>query len=226
MTAQSSAAESEPAGRCQPPSATGALTPPSAAGEQGAHALDLLLRSQWPVPSGPTRFGENGSKERAKETTQESGSGENNSGESGFGQLQFRADGFAALRFDATPGSVTRTRSFLRSTLTRWRLPDLVDDATSIAAELVANAVTHALQPPAPPALVAPTAWIALLRTEHAVVCAVADPSPVPPAMSDPGPFAESGRGLRIVAELSQTWGHSPPEPAGKTVWAQLASDR
>src|SRR5262245_42595446 len=55
--------------------------------------------------------------------------------------------GFAALRFDATPGSVTRTRSFLRSTLTGWQLPDLVDDATTIAAELVANAVTHALRP-------------------------------------------------------------------------------
>jgi len=133
--------------------------------------------------------------------------------------------GFAALRFDATPGSVTRTRSFLRSTLTGWQLPDLVDDATTIAAELVANAVTHALRPaasaPLPPR---PSAWIALVRTDRAVVCAVADPSPALPAMAEPEPFAESGRGLHIVAELSETWGHSPPEAAGKTVWARLAS--
>ncbi|SEN74901.1 ATP-binding protein [Actinacidiphila rubida] len=135
--------------------------------------------------------------------------------------------GFAALRFDATPGSVTRTRSFLRSTLTGWQLPDLVDDATAIAAELVANAVTHALQPAAAPLLPPkPSAWIALVRTDHAVVCAVADPSPALPAMAEPEPFAESGRGLRIVAELSETWGHSPPEAAGKTVWARLASGR
>jgi anti-sigma regulatory factor (Ser/Thr protein kinase) len=130
-------------------------------------------------------------------------------------------DGFAALRFDATPTSVTRTRSFLRSTLTHWRLPELVDDATTIAAELVANAVTHALSPAG-----RPSAWIALVRTDHAVVCAVADPSPRLPAMSEPEPFAESGRGLHIVAELSETWGHSTPEAAGKTVWARLASGR
>ncbi|MCL2555056.1 MAG: ATP-binding protein [Actinomycetia bacterium] len=136
-------------------------------------------------------------------------------------------NGFAALRFDATPSSVTRTRSFLRSTLTGWQLPDLVDDATAIAAELVANAVTHALRPAAaPPLPPEPSAWIALLRTDHAVVCAVADPSPDLPAMAEPEPFAESGRGLHIVAELSETWGHSRAETAGKTVWARLASAR
>src|SRR5882757_9110108 len=198
MTAHSSAAGNDPTGRCQPPGAAGALGPRSATGVQDETALDAFLRSEWPAWHGPTR-----------------------SGDRGFGE-----DAFAALRFDATPGSVTRTRRFLRSTLTEWQLPDLVDDATSIAAELVANAVTHALCPPAPPLPAEPTAWIALLRMERAVVCAVADPSPVPPAMSDPEPFAESGRGLRIVAELSETWGHSPPEPAGKTVWARLASGR
>ncbi|MFC4036173.1 ATP-binding protein [Streptomyces polygonati] len=142
----------------------------------------------------------------------------------GRGPTDFDGDGFAALRFDASPVSVTRTRRFLRSTLLGWRLQELVDDATTIAAELVANAVTHALRPPRPhPPLPAdPTAWIALLRFERAVVCAVADPSPRLPALSRPEPFAESGRGLHIVAELSETWGHSPPEPSGKTVWARL----
>ncbi len=125
-------------------------------------------------------------------------------------------EGFAALRFDATPGSVTRARGFLRSTLTGWRMDELVDDATAVAAELVANAVTHALVPPAD------SAWIALVRSDDAVVCAVADPSPRLPAVGDPGPLAESGRGLRIVAELSDGWGHSAPRAAGKTVWARL----
>ncbi|HEY5834017.1 MAG TPA: ATP-binding protein [Streptomyces sp.] len=131
-------------------------------------------------------------------------------------------DGFAALRFDATPHSVSRTRRFLRSTLTGWQLHHLVDDATTIAAELVANAVTHALCSPALPPN--PTAWLALVRMERAVVCAVADPSPELPAIPEPEPFAESGRGLRIVAELSDSWGHSPAEPVGKTVWARLTS--
>jgi anti-sigma regulatory factor (Ser/Thr protein kinase) len=131
-------------------------------------------------------------------------------------------DGFAALRFDATPDSVTRTRRFLRSTLTGWQLQHLVDDATTIAAELVANAVTHALRP-------AGAAWFALVREDRALVCAVADPSPALPAMHRAEPFAESGRGLHIVAELSETWGHARsggPGPSGKTVWARLAGGR
>jgi hypothetical protein len=137
--------------------------------------------------------------------------------------------GFAALRFDASPDSVTGTRRFLRSTLTGWCLPDLVDDAALVTAELVANAVTHALCGAGAPLPGADTAWLALLRAEGGVVCAVADPSPQVPAMHDPGPFAESGRGLRIVAELSETWGHqSSPgaAAAGKTVWARLTGGR
>lgn len=135
-------------------------------------------------------------------------------------------EGFAALRFDASPDSPNRTRGFLRSTLTRWQLPDLVDDATTVAAELVANAVTHALPRSAPPRPDAASAWIALVRVHGAVVCAVADPSPRPPAMSEPDPLAESGRGLHIVAELSERWGCSGPAASGKTVWARLAGGR
>jgi hypothetical protein len=130
--------------------------------------------------------------------------------------------GFAALRFDASPGSAARTRRFLRGTLTSWHLDELMDDAAAVVAELVANAVTHALGPPA--ARPAPaTAWLALVRMEGAVVCAVADPSPELPAPAEPEPFAESGRGLHIVAELSDSWGHCAAAPAGKTVWARLA---
>lgn len=147
-------------------------------------------------------------------------------GPTGLGGEGVREDGFAALRFDATPISVTRTRRFLRSTLTNWQLADLVDDATTIAAELVANAVTHALQPPVSHRSPYTAAWITLLRMDRAVVCAVSDPSPALPAPSDPDPFAESGRGLHIVAELSESWGHSPAASAGKTVWARLASGR
>ena len=147
-------------------------------------------------------------------------------GPTGFAGDGVREDGFAALRFDATPVSVTRTRRFLRSTLTCWQLADLVDDATTIAAELVANAVTHALQPPTSPRSRYSAAWIALLRMDRAVVCVVADPSPALPALSKPEPFAESGRGLHIVAELSETWGHSRAASAGKTVWARLTSGR
>jgi anti-sigma regulatory factor (Ser/Thr protein kinase) len=199
MTAQSSDVESDHPGRQQSTVAQRVLTPDGAPdgepGCRGGHAAGTPL-------------------DVFLHTERHRWSGPAGTGEQGF----------AALRFDATPSSVTRTRSFLRSTLTGWQLPDLVDDATTIAAELVANAVTHALRPPASAPPQQPSAWIALVRTNHAVVCAVADPSPALPAMVEPEPFAESGRGLHIVAELSESWGHSEPEAAGKTVWARLAS--
>lgn len=135
-------------------------------------------------------------------------------------------DGFAALRFDASPGSATRTRGFLRSTLTAWHMPDLVDDATTVAAELVANAVTHALARTPTPSPGPGGAWITLVRVDGAVVCAVSDPCPRLPAMAEPDPMAESGRGLHIVAELSERWGCSHRAESGKTVWARLASGR
>ncbi len=137
---------------------------------------------------------------------------------------------FAAVCFDATPGSAHRTRGFLCATLRSWRLDPLLEDATTVVAELVGNAVTHALCPAGSGRTAAAgTAWLALVREGDAVVCAVADPSPALPAMRDPEPFAESGRGLHIVAELSETWGHAPsdgPGGRGKTVWARLAGGR
>ncbi|WP_225850537.1 hypothetical protein [Streptomyces sp. HPF1205] len=43
------------------------------------------------------------------------------------------------------------------------------------------------------------------------------------PEPVEPEPYAGSGRALRIVAELSDSWGHSGPAPAGRTVRARSA---
>jgi Histidine kinase-like ATPase domain len=56
------------------------------------------------------------------------------------------------------------------------------------------------------------------------ILCAVTDPGPGQP-QPQPWPasqLAESGRGLHVIAALSQQWGHTPPGPAGKIVWALL----
>jgi hypothetical protein len=134
-------------------------------------------------------------------------------------------ESFAVLRFDAAPGSPARTRRFLRRTLSDWSLLSVLDEASAVAAELVANAIRHALQP----ALASPrddaVAWIALVHRERSLICAVSDPSPtlpVPVPAEDLGHFAETGRGLVVVAELSDDWGHSQPDRTGKTVWARI----
>lgn len=133
---------------------------------------------------------------------------------------------FAVLCFDAGPQSPSHTRRFLHRTLTRWSLLHVLDDADAVTAELVANAIRHALPPYETAAGGTPTAWIALVHRERSLICAVSDPSQAPPVPVDRhsvGEFTESGRGLQIVAELSDSWGHSPPSAAGKTVWARIA---
>ena len=139
--------------------------------------------------------------------------------------LNLSDGGFAALSFDASPDTPARTRRFLSSTLTGWRLHPVADEVNAVAAELVANAIRHSLAPRAhrDPGH-RPTARIALIHRQDAVICAVADPSPAPPIPREPDMLAESGRGLCIVAALSETWGYSPPDPSGKTVWARIST--
>ena len=52
------------------------------------------------------------------------------------------------------------------------------------------------------------------------MLCAVADPGKAAPALRTPGSLAESGRGLHIICALSDQWGCTTPDDAGKVVWA------
>jgi hypothetical protein len=66
------------------------------------------------------------------------------------------------------------------------------------------------------------------LGLQHAgeyVVCAVADPSGDAPVLRQAGWLDEGGRGLVVVASLSDIWGHCmAPGGLGKVVWAAFAS--
>jgi hypothetical protein len=52
------------------------------------------------------------------------------------------------------------------------------------------------------------------------VVCMVADPGTGVPAVTEPGHFAEGGRGLQVVESCSDRWGWDPLTEGGKVVWA------
>jgi hypothetical protein len=60
-----------------------------------------------------------------------------------------------------------------------------------------------------------------LTLNDRGILITVSDPSPVLPAVKDPGRRADGGRGLRIVQALAHTWG-TRPHAGGKTVWAQI----
>jgi anti-sigma regulatory factor (Ser/Thr protein kinase) len=116
--------------------------------------------------------------------------------------------------------SVAVIRGFTRSTLQRWAAGRRSDDITLVVSELLTNALRHTRPRPGRPVRVG------LLQPfpGAGVLCAVADPGLAVPQLPPPSRDAESGRGLRVVGELSDQWGCTTPDRAGKVVWAMFAA--
>ena len=66
---------------------------------------------------------------------------------------------------------------------------------------------------------------LGLLHAGPSVLCAVADPSTQAPVLRQPDWLDETGRGLQLVASLSDAWGYcAAPGQPGKVVWATFAT--
>lgn len=100
-------------------------------------------------------------------------------------------------------------RRFVRAELAESPLD--VDTAVLLVSELVTNAVLHARSPFR--VLVEPRA--------EAIRVEVHDGSPVPPRMHMFAPTSATGRGLRLLDRLAQTWGVTPMSD-GKCVWFEV----
>lgn len=136
------------------------------------------------------------------------------------------AGGYAACGFGPAPRGATAAREFAGRTLREWRLTALADNVAIIVSELVGNALRYGVTAfPRRPSAERPVR-LGLLWQDTTLLCAVSDPSCVPPVVREPDHLAERGRGLHIVDSLSQRWGWSPPGSAGKTVWATVRVDR
>ncbi len=116
-------------------------------------------------------------------------------------------------------GSVKAARDFTGATLRRWGMADLGNDVGVVVSELLTNALRHALPRPAGFPAARPIR-IGLLHPGPCVLCAVADPSDEVPVVREPDYLAESGRGLHVIASLSERWGWTAPGRNGKLVWA------
>jgi hypothetical protein len=125
--------------------------------------------------------------------------------------------------------SIPPSRAFALRIMHRWGEADRADDVAAVVSELLANALRHAL-----PQAGDVRPWPIRLGLLHAgayVVCAVADPGAGIPVLREPDQLEESGRGLVVVASLSDQWGYCPaPErqmcggDQGKVVWAAFAA--
>lgn len=109
-------------------------------------------------------------------------------------------------------------RAAVRSALDGWGVPGpVVDDAVLAASELVANVVLHARTTGSLDIELGLTrAWLRL---------SVTDGSSTPPLARLADGSAESGRGLAILAALSDRWGIEPFVD-GKRVWIEIDLER
>jgi len=98
--------------------------------------------------------------------------------------------------------------------LARDAVPDRVDEAVQVASELAANALEHG----------APPVRLRVHATAHRLVIAATDTSALAPRPTVAGVDDERGRGLAIVARLSDAWGVRLSR-SGKTTWAEFLTD-
>jgi hypothetical protein len=129
----------------------------------------------------------------------------------------------------ATPASgvdasrIRAARDFTISTLQRWGVAERREDVAVVVSELLTNALLHAL-----PAVGHTRAgWpirLGLLQPERGVMCAVADPSRVAPVPQQSEHLGETGRGLHVIAALSDQWGCTIPTDMGKVMWATFST--
>ncbi|MGW0188817.1 ATP-binding SpoIIE family protein phosphatase [Streptomyces sp. NPDC003362] len=115
------------------------------------------------------------------------------------------------LDLPSDPAAVAGARGHTSETLTAWGLEELSFATELIVSELVTNAIRYGKGP------------IQLrLILQSTLTCEVFDTNSTSPHLRHARTFDEGGRGLLLVAQLSERWGtrHSRE---GKVIWAEQA---
>ena len=120
-------------------------------------------------------------------------------------------DDAATWQLDEAPESVTAARRFVRDQLVARGAGKDLDDATLVAAELLANARQHGATPVA----------VSVSGGAGCIRVSVRDASARTPVRPNPSTSNMTGRGIQLVELLSARWGVSVDE-RGKVVWADF----
>ncbi|MFI9802849.1 SpoIIE family protein phosphatase [Streptomyces sp. NPDC052301] len=111
----------------------------------------------------------------------------------------------------ADPALVAPIRKQVVEQLDTWGLAEAAFTTELVVSELVTNAIRYGSRP----------IRLRLIHDATTLICEVSDTSHTAPHLRRAKTFDEGGRGLLLVAQLTQRWG-SRHTPEGKTIWAEL----
>ncbi|MFF1274292.1 SpoIIE family protein phosphatase [Streptomyces marokkonensis] len=112
----------------------------------------------------------------------------------------------------ADPALVAPIRKQVVDQLGTWALTEASFTAELVVSELVTNAIRYG----------APPIRLRLIHDASTLICEVSDTSHTAPHLRRAKTWDEGGRGLLLVAQLTQRWG-SRHTAEGKTIWSELA---
>ncbi|MEU1184552.1 SpoIIE family protein phosphatase [Streptomyces sp. NPDC005820] len=115
----------------------------------------------------------------------------------------------AQWELPSDPAVVARIRAAVTRRLAAWGLDELAFTTELIASELVTNAIRHATGP----------VQLRLLR-DRTLICEVSDGSGTAPRLRRARTEDEGGRGLFLVARLTERWG-TRYTSTGKIIWTE-----
>ncbi|GHD25457.1 SpoIIE family protein phosphatase [Streptomyces galbus] len=111
----------------------------------------------------------------------------------------------------ADPALVAPIRKQVLAQLDTWELSAVSFTAELVVSELVTNAIRYGSHP----------IRLRLIHDTATLICEVSDTSHTAPHLRRAKTWDEGGRGLLLVAQLTQRWG-SRHTADGKTIWAEL----
>jgi hypothetical protein len=118
-------------------------------------------------------------------------------------------DAIAAWSLPEDPQAAGAARHHVHDQLVAWDLEELASCTELLASELVANVIRHAKGP----------LQLRLLRS-RSLICEVFDGSLTTPRMRRAAWTDEGGRGLQLVAAMSDRWG-TRYMSTGKSIWTE-----
>ncbi|WP_129311034.1 ATP-binding protein [Streptomyces sp. L2] len=124
------------------------------------------------------------------------------------------------VELQALPSRIGQVRRIVSAQLRYWHMDPLIDRAALGVTELLSNVHRHA-QPDK-------SCTVELELRPDRLTVSVRDHDPRLPVVAevsdaaDIAPMATCGRGLAMVAAMSESWGARPDGDSGKTVWFTL----